>query len=71
MIDFQRRLVAIRQYQGNKATFAAVHGLQNAGTVTNIESQRLRSLKHLARWADKLGVRLELSIRLPALEDND
>lgn len=66
MIEFQRRLITIRQYQGNKAAFAAAHGLGNGGNITLAESQRLRSLKRLANWADMLGVRLELSIRLPA-----
>ncbi|ASX99323.1 hypothetical protein SEA_MOLIVIA_72 [Arthrobacter phage Molivia] len=63
--DFQHRLVTIRQYQGKKGEFAAAHGLGNGGVVSNIEKQRGRSLERLARWADLLGVRLELSIRLP------
>lgn len=65
MIDFQHRLVTIRQYQGKKAEFARAHSLGNGGTVTRMEQNRLKSLKHLAQWADRLGVRLDLSIRLP------
>ena len=65
MIDFHHRLVIVRQYLGKKGEFAAAHGMGNGGTVGRVEKQRLRSLKKLAAYADKLGVRLELSIRLP------
>lgn len=66
MRDFHHRLVTVRQYQGNKGTFARAHGIGNGGTVSNLENQRRRSLERLARYADMLGVRLELSIRLPS-----
>ncbi|ALY08446.1 hypothetical protein SEA_THUNDERCLAP_68 [Arthrobacter phage Thunderclap] len=65
VVDFHHRLVVVRQYLGKKGEFARAHGMGNGGTISSIEKQRLRTLKHLAAYADKLGVRLELNIRLP------
>lgn len=61
----QERLVLMRRYAGTREEVVKAWGLNDATQLDQIEKAQLKNLHKLAKYADHLGIELQLDIKLP------